>query len=340
MGAPDTKRTIYLKQAAARTELPLLFLDWEEYAKIRELALEDPLFLKVDPPLWDSSQLEELSALTGEYISRLRELAETAEAVPCLKFFNHPLEIAAVLDKRACKARLAAAGLPVTEPLAGRNISAVELLGKMREQGIFQVFIKPVTGSGAAGAAAFRWQPSTGKMALYTCALMEAGNTGLVNTKKLRRFSGREKIFPMLDRLLGLDCMVERWYAKAEHGGMSYDLRAVVQEGRVDFLLGRLSSGPITNLHLNNRPLEISALGLPAGLLKEIHELCRRCMACFPGLVSAGVDILLEKGTLKPRIIEVNGQGDLIYQDIFHENMIYRRQAELMKRWLAGREAE
>ena len=40
----------------------------------------------------------------------------------------------------------------------------------------------------------------------------------------------------------------------------------------------------------------------------------------------------LEKESLTPRIIEMNGQGDLIYQDIFNENTIYRRQAELLKR--------
>ncbi|MDE7353333.1 MAG: STM4014 family protein [Acetatifactor sp.] len=333
LGNPDTKRTIYLQQAAARTGLPLLFLDWREFQKVRELALENQLFLKVDPPLWDSCRLEELDALTEAYNARLEELAHIAQSGGHLEFLNHPLELAAVLDKRACKARLAGAALPVTELLEGAGISARDLLERMREKRIFQVFIKPVTGSGAAGVSAFRWQPSTGKMALYTCALAEEGG-GLVNTKKLRRFSGQEEIFLLLDRLLGLDCIVERWYAKAEYGGMSYDLRAVVQEDRVDFLLGRLSSGPVTNLHLNNRPLEVSALGLPGRVLEEIQELCRRCMACCPGLSSAGIDILLEKGTLRPRIIEMNGQGDLIYQDIFHDNIIYRRQAELMRRWL------
>ncbi len=334
LGNSDTKRTIYLEQAAARTGLPLLFLDWREPAKIRELALESQLLLKVDPPLWDSSRLEELDALTGEYTARLEELAHIAQSGGHLEFLNHPLEIAAVLDKRACKARLAGAAIPVTELLEGAGMSARGLLDRMREKRIFQVFIKPVMGSGAAGVSAFRWQPSTGRMALYTCAMAENGGSGLVNTKKLRRFSGREEIFLLLDRLLGLDCIVERWYAKAEYRGMSYDLRAVVQEGRVDFLLGRLSSGPVTNLHLNNRPLEVPALGLPGKVLEEVQELCHRCMACCPGLSSAGIDILLEKGTLRPRIIEMNGQGDLIYQDIYHENIIYRRQAELMRRWL------
>ena len=107
LGNSDTKRTIYLEQAAARTGLPLLFLDWREPAKIRELAVENQLLLKVDPPLWDSSRLEELDALTGEYTARLEELAHIAQSGGHLEFLNHPLEIAAVLGKRGCKARLA-----------------------------------------------------------------------------------------------------------------------------------------------------------------------------------------------------------------------------------------
>ena len=40
----------------------------------------------------------------------------------------------------------------------------------------------------------------------------------------------------------------------------------------------------------------------------------------------AGIDILLEKKNMRPLIIEMNGQGDLIYQDIYGENNIYREQ--------------
>lgn len=102
----------------------------------------------------------------------------------------------------------------------------------------------------------------------------------------------------------------------------------------MDFLLARLSKGPITNLHLNNHPLEASALGLPGTVLDEVERTCRKAVDCFPGIRSAGIDILLEKGSLRPRIIEMNAQGDLIYQDIYNNNMIYGHQAEMMKLWM------
>ena len=127
---------------------------------------------------------------------------------------------------------------------------------------------------------------------------------------------------------------MERWYAKAEYAGYCYDLRAVVLDGTVEFLLGRLSKGPITNLHLNNHPLEASKLGMDQKAFAEIASLCKDAVNCFPGIRIAGIDILLEKGSMRPRIIEMNAQGDLIYQDIFHENRIYARQVEMMKEWM------
>ena len=81
---------------------------------------------------------------------------------------------------------------------------------------------------------------------------------------------------------------------------------------------------------------EKCTLGLPAPVLDSVGEICRKAMGCFTGLRSAGIDILLEKGSLKPRIIEMNAQGDLVYQDIYHQNIIYGHQAEIMKQWISG----
>ena len=39
---------------------------------------------------------------------------------------------------------------------------------------------------------------------------------------------------------------------------------------------------------------------------------------------------MLDRGSRKPRIIEINGQGDLIYQDIFSENKIYTEQVNML----------
>lgn len=340
LGNADTKRTDYFRQAAKKAGLPICFADWNDWERQWESLTETELFLKIDPPLWKSCSLEELDSLTDDYKKKLDKLAKAADACK-IEYFNHPLAIAELLDKRACKKKLKQNGLPVTESLeaaeeeAPNRLSVETLLEMMERCGIHQVFIKPVNGSGAAGVSAFRWQPRTGRMMLYTCSL-EQESIGLVNTKRLRRFSKPGETVSLLNRLLSLDCIVERWYAKEEYEGYSYDLRAVVQENEVDFLLARLSKGPITNLHLNNHPMEAGMLGLPAPVLDSVEEICRKAMGCFTGLRSAGIDILLEKGSLKPRIIEMNAQGDLIYQDIYHQNIIYGHQAEIMKQWISG----
>lgn len=389
LGSPGTKRTIYLEKGAEAEGISFRLLDWKEFpfrsadspaSPLRkdlvlkndfrdDTALADPfwnetarenVFLKIDPPLWESCCLDELNILARDYEKKLQWLAELGKKRQ-ITFLNKPEDILALLDKRACKRRLAEAGIPVTEELdgIGRAVFPVAetldsvgqavlpvaetldgvgradlLLGSMERRRIFQVFIKPVCGSGAAGAAAFRWQPRSGRMILYTCA-MENPETGrLVNTKRLRRFTDRNQVLSMIGRLLELGCIVERWYAKAEHNGFSYDLRAVVQDGRMDFILARLSSGPITNLHLNNHPLKGNELGLPCHVMEDVEQLCIRAAGCYPELRSVGIDVLLEKGSLRPRIIELNGQGDLIYQDIYDQNRIYLHQAEMMKEWL------
>lgn len=346
LGSPGTRRTACLEKGAKAAGVEIELVDWADFPlEVDKLAAgRERCFMKIDPPRWDSCCLEELNGLTEAYgrkLDRLRELAGSGR----ICFLNTPDTIKALLDKRGCKRRLKEAGLPVTEEVDIGDREAAwgdgeypllgTLLKAMERQRIYQVFIKPNFGSGAAGVMALRYEPRRGQMALYTCGAEDPATGCLVNTRRLRRFEGREKIGPMVEKLLRLNCIVERWYAKAEHGRFSYDLRAVVQDGKIDFIVARLSSGPITNLQLNNHPLKAEELGLGPEVSGRVERICLEAVACFPGLRSAGIDILLEKGSLRPRIIEMNGQGDLIYQDIYHENRIYRRQCEMMKEWAA-----
>lgn len=361
LGNPGTKRTIYLGHAAKEVGLHVFFLDWKQWMEGQLEDVAGDFYLKIDPPQWDSCDLGQQQELVESYRQQLMNLALlgrfsgenpevsakqslfSGQGCGQLEFFNHPEDIAALLDKEGCKRKLMEAGLAVTEFLdpeasVHQNHTKIrtssQLLEVMREKRVFQVFLKPVCGSGAAGVGAFRFQPGTGKMALYTCAMKSSSGLSLVNTKRLRCFREPGQVCALLDQLLASDCVAERWYAKADHQGFAYDLRAVVQEGRMDFLLARLSKGPVTNLHLNNHPLEARELELPDRVLDQVEELCCAAAALYPRLNSIGIDVLLERGSLKPRLIEMNGQGDLIYQDIYHQNRIYRHQAEMMKAWM------
>ena len=57
LGSPGTKRTLYLQQALEQAGIQPLFMDWKDFAAIRETLLkrsEGKLLIKVDPPSWDS----------------------------------------------------------------------------------------------------------------------------------------------------------------------------------------------------------------------------------------------------------------------------------------------
>ena len=135
----------------------------------------------------------------------------------------------------------------------------------------------------------------------------------------------------IINKLADLGVIVEKWHPKDVFNGKSYDLRAVYQFGRIEYIVVRQSDGPVTNLHLNNQAADIKELGLSGGIMSGIEEICNKAVSLFDGLRVAGIDVMLDKGSRNPRIIEINGQGDLIYQDIFSENIIYRKQAEFLK---------
>lgn len=340
IGTDGGKRRQYFEKAAAREGMAVAFLDWKDILGLEREEELPPLVeevlrpecgdgpgrcvAKIDTPEWDSSRLRDLEGLTDRYGEWLRRLSR----LPLAGFLNHPLEIAEVLDKRKCKEKLARMGVPVTHMYEEGFSRGEELLAFMEGRGIGQVFVKPLRGAGAAGVAALRYSPGKGRIAVYTCAAMERGE--LFNTKKMYRLEGKRGI-DFLDSLLKLDCVVERWYGKAAFRGYCYDLRVIVQGGGIDYILPRLSKGPITNLHLNNRSAEFADLHLGQDTVHRISEVCLKAAGCYAGLRSIGMDVLLEQGSLKPRIIEMNAQGDLLHRDVYGENRIYGRQIELIR---------
>lgn len=325
IGVEGSRRRDYFCRAAEECQVDVRFIDWKEVAD-HDLSGN---IVKIDPPSYDTSELGRLDGLITAYREELRRLGR----MDCF-YLNTPEGIEGVLDKYACKKVMQENGIAVTEMFAERVWTPEQLRMVMEEHHVYSVFVKPVYGSGAAGVVAYRYDPAGGREVVYTSSRWEGGK--LVNTKRLCRLDEPEAVRRLLTEVLRLGAVVERWYPKASFGGRSYDLRAVWQFGRIEFMVARQSAGPVTNLHLNNLPLDWHELGLAAQTVERIEELCERAMSLFPGLSVAGIDILLDRGSLRPRIIEINGQGDLMYQDIFHENKIYRRQVQEMARRARG----
>lgn len=315
LGEPGTKRTEYLQKAARDLGVELSVGRMGEF----DPASAPPAFIKIDPYSYDSGSVERLEEFTKIYSNILKNLSDGRHC-----FLNEPEAILAVLDKAACKQRLEQLQIPVTQTVGGRLQNIGQLQELCFEKRLPGVFVKPRFGSGAAGVLAYRFQHQRNRQVLYTSSRLCKDD--LVNTRTLRRTEDPKEIGEIVNRILRLDTIVERWYPKAKTGAGSYDLRVVVQFGQTDYQIARTSAGPITNLQLNNGAVPFEALRLPNQVTEEITYVCRRVMEAYPGLKSAGIDLLLEEGSLKPYVIEVNGQGDLIYQDIFSENRIYKNQ--------------
>nr|MBP3598726.1 STM4014 family protein [Eubacterium sp.] len=322
IGKTGTKRTDYFLKAAEGLHIPVTFVDWDEV----EESVVSSSMIKIDPPAFQTSNLYEMNGKIETYRQMIARLSDAG-----CSFLNAPEGITKVLDKRTCKQILQENGVPVTWMFPEKIHTVQALMEAMERHRTYSVFIKPILCSGAAGVTAFRMVPGSGRMTAYTSCVLQ--DNELVNTKRLRKLEKPEEVRRLLEAVLSLNCVVERWQPKASFQGKSFDLRVVYQFGKIAFMVARQSSGPITNLHLNNAPLSWEKLGLSEKVMREIESVCRQAMEHFPELRMAGIDVLLEKDTLRPYVIEVNGQGDLMYQDIFNENRIYREQLEWMAAW-------
>lgn len=312
-----------MKRAASKLNMEISCISYKDgYEAVLEQlqSLKNPSeVVKLDPPQFSETEFGRMK----EQLLKYHNFLEKAEQLP-LRYLNAPRSLWEVMDKRFCKQRLMDAGIPVTEMVFGRISSVEELLGQMEKQKVRAVFIKPAFFSGASGVSALQRNPKTGQLALRTTCFRK-GDV-LVNTRKLFLIKDPAGVSAVLEKLFLFEPVIEKWVPKDKYDGMDYDLRVVWQFGKIAYIVVRTSKGPITNLHLNNQPEELSVLGLSKETMEEISQLCRRSAALFPGLNVAGMDILLQKGTRKPRVIEINGQGDLIYQDIYQENRIYAGQ--------------
>lgn len=319
VGMEQSRRGQWFGQAARQASYPVRYVDW---TTVREQNLTPSVFVKLEPPKSPGADLHSLAPFAAWYGRELEALSLRAG----VEYLNHPLAIRDTLDKCLGKERLVNGGIPVTPGIGEEVKHKEDLRLLMRDQKIRDLFIKPRWGSGAAGIAAYRLHPATGQQVLYT-SMKRREDGRFYNTKHLFRLSDSGEIDLVLDFLLHQPVILERWMQKAKYRGRGYDLRAVYQFGRLDFLVARGSLGPMTNLQLNNHPIPIEDLNLPDSAIYAAEEICRCCLLAFPGLMVGGIDLLITPSG-RFMVIEVNGQGDLIYQDIFDKNVIYRRQVE------------
>ena len=249
----------------------------------------------------------------GELFNCLPQLRQAViKLEPCVSDETNFLKYALLraLDKKETKQVLMDRGLKVTPMLPSpRSFDELRELLTGCGRGCF---LKPRYGSGAGGVMAIRYQPNRNKWVVYTTLQQVDGV--IHNTKRINRLSTEKEMVPLAEAVMQTEAILEEWIPKEQLQGENYDLRVVCRESEIDYIVVRCSKGSITNLHLNNKAHWWNELSLPEVVRQQIYFQCQEAVQSLD-LQYAGVDVLIERGTDIPYIIEVNGQGDHVYQD-------------------------
>ena len=223
-------------------------------------------------------------------------------------FTNHPEEIVLAFDKPACKARLAAAGVPVPA-LLGPVRGYEALRAQMLAAGAARVFVKLDCGSAASGLLAL----SARGAAVRGFTTVEVGAGGaLYDTRRVRRLTREAEVRAGVDGLAALGAHAERWFPKASLRGRSVDLRLVPVAGAVTHAVARVSETPFTNLHLGGAraPAEALAARIGPAAWARVLATAVEAAACFPRSLALGLDVAVGSDLRRPAVLEVNAFGD------------------------------
>jgi hypothetical protein len=276
-----------------------------DYERIERAAVEQLVF--------DKGRILPLRQWYLGLRAALRLIDGQLAACPPHQLMAKPDDILVMFDKRACHARLAAAGVAVPRCL-GPVGSYDELLAVIEQAGCPRVFVKPAHGSSASGVIAY--QLNRGRhLATTTVELVrERGVLRLYNSRRLRQYRDDADVAALIDAVCRQRAHVEQWLPKASVAERVFDLRVVVIGGQARHVVVRMSRGPMTNLHLlNQRGVWADVLErLGDAAWAEARRCCELAMACFPASLYAGIDLLIAAGYRRHAVLELNAFGDLL----------------------------
>ena len=337
LGVAASKRTRGLQAARAALALaPAHILEWRDWlAEPGRLAalLAPGCRFKIEPPgddvqahgrlLGDGAALLGRSAAAplqfGElcatdawfagFEQALRRLDEQLAQATGIDVVNPPSDIALMTDKWRCQHHLAGHGV-ATPPLLGRIGSFEELDALLRRHGVDRVFVKARYGSSAAGVVAYRRNGRGDEQATTSAHLVESLDTPrLFNDKRIRTYTRRADIARMIDLVAAQDAYVERWVAKPRSGSGHFDVRMLALAGAPAHRVARVGQRAMTNLHLDSRRADPSAL-LTAAELALLESTTRRAAQAFPRSGLIGFDVVVKGAAAQ--VLEANAFGDLL----------------------------
>jgi len=228
-----------------------------------------------------------------------------------LVLMNDCDEIALMFDKPACHRAMTAAGIPVPSSL-GQPSCYGELVTRMTEMDHLRVFVKLAHGSSGSGIVAY--QTDGRRHLAWTTVETEAhsGRMQLYNTRKLQRLTSQSDIAGLIDALCKNRVHAERWIPKAGMDGMCFDLRAVVIAAAPAHVVARLSTSPVTNLHLLNqrRSAAVTRHRIGEEAWSAAMRTCAAAMRIAPKSLYGGIDLLVTPDFKRNAVLEINAFGD------------------------------
>ena len=282
----DATATRLLLEAGARDDPAEAQRDWQSVPIPRGLVLR--------PALVQRGFRRVLLGLRRAFDSR-SHLAPTA----C------PLAIAHMFDKMATALELARAGVPMPEMLPFRPTDFAVAQEAIAARGWPTAYVKLNTGSSASGIIVLNRAPEP----FGITSLARAGDA-YYNSRLLRRLTG-----PDLERavafILAEEPFLQCGIPMAQIDGQNFDVRVICVHGRPVASIFRLSSAPMTNLHLGGRrgdSAHCRAL-IPKRAWLDALDHCAVAAGRFDSAI-AGVDLVFERGYRRHFVLEVNAFGD------------------------------
>lgn len=194
------------------------------------------------------------------------------------------------------------------------------------ENKYIKCFIKLRCGSGSEGVIAYSNNPRFNEEKIHTSLNYSKEENIFYSGYKVNSTTEKDIIKKLINWVFENGAHVETWIPKDRYNGLAFDTRSIVIDKKSEYLLGRLSKTPITNLHLKNERKE-SIEYLNEEKLNTIKTASEAVMNVFNNSFLAGIDVVNSRNG-KPYIIDVNPFGDLLHHLIGTNKNIYYKEID------------
>ncbi len=253
-------------------------------------------------------------------------LKQSFDAMPHLRPSACPLAIREMFDKTATSRRLAAANITTPATVTPPE-TPDELLDKLRQQRWRTAYVKLNASAAAMGIVVVHpLDPAP-----WGVSSMVRLDGEWHNTRRLQRLDGAE-LRAALAFLLREGCIVQQGVPLAQIEGHQFDLRVVMLHGEPAFTIFRLSTGPMTNLHLGGGrgDHDRCRAAIPTRHWLDALDLCAHAARLHRSDV-IGIDVVFDRASLRPSLLELNAFGDFFPGLVDEQGRsVHRRQIEAM----------